>query len=162
MPDVFFSPADDTGSVPADPDAIARLMRERAEDYWNDPDGSGFADLSFYADGKAAGCTSKLVFTKSDRHGFHFWLSYPVRVVSSPHYRKPNSYFSCSAPDLKDVVPVRDSHEGPRSIFTGLFIPVDAAIEVVREFVRSGGMSDRTQWLTGQVVRAAEQQHGLA
>ena len=161
MPDVFYTTAGDDGPAPADAGAITESMRTRGADYWNDAEGSGFAELSFCADGREAGTTSQLTFTKSDRHGFHFWFQYPVKDRASRHYRKPSSFFSCSDPDLKEWVAVRDSHEGGRPIFTGLFVPTDAAAEVVREFIRSGEMSDRVQWVTGAVVQAAKQTHGL-
>jgi hypothetical protein len=161
MPVVFFTTAGDFGPVPANADEIVELARTRTADYWNDPNGSGFAVLSFCADGREAGTTSQLTFTKSDRHGFHFWFQYPVKDRGSPHYRKPSSFHSCSDPDLKEWVAVRDSHEGSRPIFTGLFVPPDAAAEVIREFLSSGGMSDRVQWVTGTIVQAAKQAHGL-
>jgi hypothetical protein len=138
MAEVFFDHADGYVRVSSDAEGIVRLMRERGEGHWNDPDTSGFASLYFHAEGEEGECTSKLVFTKSDQHGFHFWFRYPVSDLDSPYYRDHKSYYSCSDTELKERVAVLDSHEGTRPLFTGLFVPVEAAVEVVREFVRSG------------------------
>lgn len=107
------------------------------------------------------GCTSELVFTEDDQHGFHFWLSHRVSRVDSPYYREHASYYSCSDPELKEWVAVGDSHEGQQRICTGVFVPIEDAVEVVREFVRSGERSPHIRWVDGHFIREAEQRHGL-
>jgi hypothetical protein len=163
--EVYFDHSDIDSPIPPGAVELVRLMRERGEDYWNDAeDGPGFKCLYYYPEGRGseAGCTAKLVFTKKDRHGFHFWLHYPESWVDSPYYRELKSYYSCSAPELQEWVGVGDSHEGQRRIFTGLFVPVEDAVEVVRDFVRSGERSPRIQWVDGRFIREAERRHGLA
>ncbi|AWM35876.1 hypothetical protein GobsT_63960 [Gemmata obscuriglobus] len=164
MPEVYFDHAEVDGPIPPGADAIVRLMRERGEDYWNDAeDGPGFKSLYYYAEGRDSdvGCTAELVLTKKDRYGFHFWLHYPVSWVDSPYYREHESHYSCSDPDLREWVGVGDSHEGQRPIFAGLFVPVEDAVEVVREFVRSGERSPRIRWVDGRFIRDAERRHGI-
>jgi hypothetical protein len=164
MPEVYFDHAEIDAPVPPGADEVVRLMQERGEDYWNDAeDGPGFKSLYYYPEGRGSevGCTSKLVFTKLDRHGFHFWLHHEGLELGSPYDREEESYFSCSDPELQEWVGVGDSHEGRRPIFTGLFVPVEDAVEVVREFVRSGERSPRIRWVDGRFVRAAERRHGL-
>ncbi|MGL6075518.1 MAG: hypothetical protein ACRC8S_15295 [Fimbriiglobus sp.] len=160
MQEVYFDERDIPGPVPTGADKLIQLMRERGQDYWNDAeDGSGFKTLEFYAEGRASevGCTSDLVFTKNDQHGFHFYFNYRVSWVDSPYYRDMESFYSCSNPELSDWVEVMDPCEGAIRIFTGLFVPVETAIEVVRDFVRTGEPSPRIQWVTGRVIREAEQ-----
>lgn len=160
---VFSDPSDGLGRN-ADFGLIETLLRTRGEEYWNNPDGSGFADLSYFPEGNGnedgPGCVARLTFTKLDRLGFHFYYCYEVCELDSPYYREAEYYKSHAGGPLASRSPVNDSCEGKRFIFDALFVPVDAAVAVVRHFLTDGGRSPGIEWLDSEEVVRAERAIG--
>jgi hypothetical protein len=161
MPDfIFTDPVDGLGRV-ADPRNIETLLRTRGEDYWNDPDGSGFAGLSYFPEGNGnePGMVASLDITKLDRLGFHLYYWYDASDLGSPYYREPESYKSYSGGALTTRSRVNCAGEG-RFIFDALFVPVEAAVEAVRVFLAGGERSPKVGWIDSAEVVRAERGHG--
>ncbi len=157
MPQFVFScPVDGLGRV-ANLDEISQLLRTRGEGYWNHPDGSGFAGLSFFPEGNGIepGVAAGLDFTKVDRLGCHLYYRYEVADLDSPYYREAEHFKSYAGGPLSARSRVGWAGEG-RLIFDALFVPVEAAVEAVREFLDTGGRSPRVGWITNREVIRAE------
>lgn len=156
MPDFVFSDPVDGLGRDADLRQIETLLRTRGEDYWNSPDGSGFASLMYFPEGNGnePGMVASLDITKIDHLGFHLYYCYRVSDLASPYYKEPEHYMSYAGGPL--VARSRINWAGEeRLVFDALFVPVEAAVAAVREFLATGGRSPKVGWIdSGEVVQA--------
>lgn len=157
MADVIFTSPEDGGNTDAVLADILGLMRERGEDYWNCPDGSGFAGLSYFPEGNGnePGMIAGLDFTRINRLGFHFFYRYECADLHSPYYREPEYFCSFAGVPLTKRSRVGWAGEG-RLIFDALFVDLSTAEAVVREFISTGGRAPTVGWIGAGEVRRAE------
>lgn len=143
---------------------ITILLRTRGEDYWNDPECGGFADLSYFPEGMGnedgPGRVSSLTITKLDRLGVHLSYLYEVGDLDSPYYREAEYFYSHNGGSFAKRSPVKDPHEGNIFIFDALFVPVETAIAAVRQFLIDAGRSPEVNWIDFGQVRRAERALG--
>ena len=135
---IFTDPADGAFTK-ATPELLFDLIRTRSEDYWNDPDGGGFAMLTDCPEGWTddGPQTARLHFTKLNRLGFHFYYCFEVSDLDSPYHREPEYFYSCTSDDFSEVSQVNWAGE-LRDIHNALFVGTEAAVEIVQQFLASG------------------------
>ena len=157
MPDVVFRCPVDGTNREVDAEEVVHLLRTRGEDYWNDPDGSGFAGLSYFPEGNGnkPGMVASLDVTRLDRLGFHLFYRYEVAEFDSPYYRDAEFSYTYRGGELRSRSPVHWAGQR-RLIFDALFVDVPTAEAAVREFIATGGRAPEVAWISAQEVRRAE------
>lgn len=160
MPDVVFTCPVDGTNREVDAEEVVHLLRTRGEDYWNDPDGSGFARLSYFPEGNGnePGLTASLDITRLDRLGFHVFYRYEVAELDSPYYREPEFSYTYRGGELGSRSRVNWAGE-EQQIYDALFVDLPDAVAAVREFIATGGRAPDVAWIDANEVRQAERAH---
>jgi hypothetical protein len=102
---------------------------------------------------------ASLDITKLDRLGVHLSYWHDAGDYGFPKNREPESYTSYAGGPLVARSRIGWAGEG-RLIFDALFVPVDAAVEAVREFLSTGGRSPKVGWIQSRDVVRAERNLG--
>lgn len=129
-------------------DEITQLLKTKGEGFWNNDEGSGFADLyySFEDNARTLNTNIALVLTVKDGVGVHIGHK-------RKHGNGRTDWHFAFMGDWDFSKTIQINYSGSTRILpTNLFIPLSGAIEVVSYFFVDGDRTPKVQWLESSKI----------
>lgn len=126
------------------------LIAERGQDYWNSPTNNSTAMLRRVVAHSDTPMIERLVFTKSDRAGFHFEFQRFWPATGLQEY-----WFCVGSADLETMITLGVAGEGTQ-LPAALFVDDACAARVVTHFFVHGGMAPTEKWIDTKDVKLDE------